>query len=143
MVDPDDGADYVDLTPYKAARREEDEEPRLPGFRLYGEVYVCASPLLRASTLYDLQVRSREFSRTEGMHGFLKDVLDADSWTRFEKAFRDPRLDFGIDVLDECVGQVIREFTGRPTQESPSSQASPSGPGQSGKRGSAKKRAAR
>lgn len=142
MTAPDTGADYVDLTPYKAARREQDTTSRTPGFALYGEVYT-SRPTLRAAAILDLEVRSREQGRTAGLYGFLGDQLDDDSWKRFQVAFRNPELDIDLDVLDECVGQVITEFTARPTREPSSSQASPSGPGQSGKRGSAKNRAAR
>lgn len=142
MTAPDNGADYVDLTPYKAARREQDISSPVPGFALYGQVYTCR-PVLRAAVILDLDVRSREQGRTVGLFGFLGDTLDDDSWNRFQVAFRNPELDIDLDVLDECVSQVIRQFTARPTREPSSSQASPSGPGRSGKRGSAKKPAAR
>lgn len=139
----EDTDDYVDLTPYKAARREIDDDPRPPGFRLFGELYVSDLPVLPAAALLDLQVRSREQSRTEGLYAFLGDVLDGDSWKRFEVAFRNQQPDtlIDLDVLDECVGQVLTEFTARPTREPASSPSSSSGTGPSGKPGSTKKAA--
>lgn len=127
--------DYIDLTPYRAARREEEPDARPPGFRLYGQVYVCVPDLL-AAPLLDLEVRSRVQGRTAGLYGFLEDTLLPESWTQFEKAFRDPKKPVTFDVLDECVSEVLRQFTGRPTKEPSSSPDSSSGTGASGKTGS-------
>lgn len=136
MTAPDDEVDdYIDLTPYKAARREADEEAPPPGFKLYGQTYVCVSDLL-AAPLFDLEVTSRTHGRTVGLYGFLGDVLLPESWTAFEKAFRDPKQPIDLELLDECVSEVLRQFTGRPTKGPSSSPASSSATGQSGNPGS-------
>lgn len=137
-----DDDSFEDFTAYEAARREEEGAPRPPGFRLYGQTFVC-DEILRAAPLLDMRVRSQQEGQTAGLLGFLQDTLTEDSWERFEVLFRDRTRPIGVETLDAIVGHVLKEYTARPTQESSSSPPTPLKRGRSSKGGSPSQAAAR
>lgn len=126
-------SDYPDIAGYQAARDEDLGRP--PGFRMWGETFVC-DPVLRAGVLLDLPVRSQTDGRLAGLHGFLRDTLTPESWERFEALLADRDRPVDLTMLDDAVGAVLEQYTARPTQESSSSAPTPSKRGKSSKGGS-------
>jgi hypothetical protein len=123
-----------DYTAYAAQRREELGKAGV-FFKLYGQRYDVVMPL-PAGAMLDLLSAETD---SEAVNGFFASALLPADWQRLQKAIRDPRKPVDLSTLNEIIGGIAEDMSGRPTRASSSSESGRSTAGPSTKSSSRRK----
>lgn len=94
-----------------------DEQPL--SFALHGETFNCR-PALQGKFLLDLVAQSNDddpAAAAELVNKFFANVLDPESFERFESLVQDPDRIVSVETLGEITGWLVSEYTDRPTQQ--------------------------
>lgn len=95
----------------------------MPALKIGGQEFACI-PELGTWQLMDLAEASQSgelFTVLAGYRRFLRSVLEPKERSRFERFMNDYRG----DDIDEAIGELIKAYTGRPTERPSSSQDGP------------------
>jgi hypothetical protein len=87
-------------------------------FMLHGESFDCR-PELQGKVLLDLVARSSGDNPADAaktISDFFKNVLVADSYTRFDALLTDPDKIVSVDTLGQISAWLVEVYTARPTQ---------------------------